>query len=109
MFLFTNCLLAFPDDLQKFVLPSDSRRRPDRAALMQGDVDVATAWKRVAESQQRVEQKTRRGEKKEDPWQPVWFKLEKDHENLPFYNFTNTYWQKRDEQEANKETGTVCH
>jgi len=95
----------FTDELQKFVLPSDSRRRPDRTALMQGDVDVATAWKRVAESQQRIEQKARRGEKKEDPWQPVWFKLEKDHENLPFYNFTNTYWEKRDEQEANKETG----
>jgi len=97
---------SFPADLQQYVLPSDSRRRPDRSALNVGDVDAATSWKRVAENQQRTEQKARRGEKKEDPWKPVWFSLEKDHENLPFYLFTNKYWQQRESQEALKEAGT---
>jgi len=95
----------FPPDLQQFVLPSDSRRRPDRGALNIGDVDTATAWKRVAENQQRAEQKARRGDKKEDPWKPVWFTLEKDHEGLPFYLYTNKYWQQREAQEALKEEG----
>lgn len=103
---FAWSLNSFPADLQQFVLPSDSRRRPDRMALALGDVDTATAWKRVAEQQQRTEQKTRRGDKKEDPWQPQWFKLDKDHENLPFYTFNNKYWALREAQEALKEQGT---
>lgn len=96
---------AFPKEMQSFVLPSDSRRRPDRAALALGDAEIATAWKRVAESQQRAEQKTRRGDSKEDPWVPVWFKLEKDHEGLPFYHYTQKYWPQRKAQEDLKENG----
>ncbi len=106
-FFFLVHLLAFPKDLQQFALPSDSRRRPDRAALALGDVEVATAWKRVAESQQRIEQKVRRGESKDDTWAPVWFKLEKDHEGLPFYQYTQKYWPQRKQQEELKEKGLV--
>jgi len=97
---------TFPPELQQFVLPSDSRRRPDRIALAMGDVEQATAWKRVAEGQQRAEQKVRRGEQKDDPWTPVWFKLETDHENLPFFNYQHKYWEKRKEQEELKEKGS---
>jgi len=104
---FAWSLNAFPAELQNFVLPTDSRRRPDRAALCNGDVDQATAWKRVAETQQRAEQKARRGGKKEDPWTPIWFTQETDHEGNSFYKFTDKYWKLREEQEALKAGGAI--
>jgi len=98
---------SFPEELQRVVLPSDSRRRPDRAALNAGDADLATAWKRVAESRQRAEQKSRRGDKKDDPWKANWFTLEKDHAGLPFYLFSNTYWDLREAEEKKGEKAVV--
>jgi len=98
---------TFPEELQRIVLPSDSRRRPDRAALNAGDADLATAWKRVAESRQRIEQKARRGDKKDDPWKANWFVLDKDHEGLPFYQFTGKYWELREAEEKKGEKASV--
>jgi hypothetical protein len=48
------------DAMSKFVLPTDSRRRLDRYYLQMGDVEKATQWKRVAEFQQREDEKARK-------------------------------------------------
>lgn len=48
------------DAMAKTVLSTDSRRRLDRYYLQMGDVEKATQWKRVAEFQQREEEKARK-------------------------------------------------
>lgn len=55
------------------VLLSDSRLRPDRAALAAGDAAAAAAAKGALEERQREER--RRREQSDDPrWRPRWFK-----------------------------------
>jgi hypothetical protein len=49
------------ENMKKFVLSTDSRRRLDRFHLQNGDVEKATQWKRVAEFQQREDEKIRKG------------------------------------------------
>lgn len=48
------------ETMAKHVLSSDSRRRLDRYYLQMGDVEKATQWKRVAELQQREDEKARK-------------------------------------------------
>jgi len=55
------------------LLASDSRLRPDRAALEAGDSSLAGAQKHALEEAQRFERKVR--ESKGDTWNPRWFKL----------------------------------
>jgi len=98
----------FPDELKKIILTSDSRRRPDRLWLEQGDCDNATQWKRVAEYRQRMDENDRKaaykkskGEGKTDKdevqtkdyWTPNWFKLENDHRGKPIWTFNGKYWE----------------
>jgi hypothetical protein len=56
--------------MRRYLLPSDARRRPDRAHLERGDADKATLWKKRLEEQQRAERKSRTPE---TPWIPLWF------------------------------------
>lgn len=53
-------------------LPSDSRRRPDRACLADGDSGTAAVAKFNLEQMQRAERKERAA--KGDSWQPRWFR-----------------------------------
>jgi len=97
----------FPENLQKTVLTSDSRRRLDRYWLEQGDCDKSTQWKRVAEYRQRIDENERKLEAKKkkgstdkdlqtfhtkDYWTPNWFKLDTDHRGESFWTWNGTYW-----------------
>jgi len=62
--------------MSKFVLPTDSRRRLDRYYLQMADVEKATQWKRVAEFQQREDEKNRK--KKFEELEKSWDKEKKD-------------------------------
>jgi hypothetical protein len=53
-------------------LPSDSRRRPDRAALEAGDQRAAGAHKHALEEAQRAERRAR--EEAGGDWKPRWFR-----------------------------------
>lgn len=56
-------------------LPSDSRRRPDRAALEAGDQRAAGAHKHALEEAQRAERRAREEKGGEDgAWKPRWFR-----------------------------------
>ena len=59
-------------------LPSDSRRRPDRAALEAGDQKAAGSFKHALEEAQRAERRAREEKKKESgaaaDWTPRWFR-----------------------------------
>ena len=63
-------------------LPSDSRRRPDRALLEIGESGDAAVAKHTLEEMQRVER--RRREEEGGEWKPRWFKaMAEDAEILP--------------------------
>lgn len=62
-------------------LPSDSRRRSDRAALQAGDSITAGSEKVRLEQAQRVERAER--ERRGDSWQPRWFARDDELELLP--------------------------
>ena len=64
------------DTCPKGLLASDSRLRPDRAALEAGDANAAGAMKHALEEAQRAERRIR--EEKNEAWNPRWFKLAKD-------------------------------
>lgn len=58
------------------LLSSDSRLRPDRAALEKGDSSSAQTHKHALEERQRAEKKKRTDDGAE--WSPKWFKLDQD-------------------------------
>eukprot|EP00884_Botryococcus_braunii_P006702 jgi/Botrbrau1/16032/Bobra.7_2s0006.1 len=80
-------------------LPSDSRRRPDRHALAEGDRSTAGTLKHTLEEMQRAEARARK--EKSDSWMPRWFRkpaeeVAYDHEysaeECPFWEFTGDYY-----------------
>jgi len=81
-------------------MPSDSRRRPDRALLEVGNSGDSAVAKHNLEEMQRTERKAR--EEKKAEWKPRWFKpLSKDadvvggeysNDECPQYEFTGTEW-----------------
>jgi len=112
-------LSRFSTSLTEFepsVLPTDSRRRLDSIFLLKGDTTKATAWKRVSEHKQRIDEKQRNeawaassGKSKPDSdleagWKPSWFVLTQDHQQKDFWlwNSEEEYWNKREKclQEA---------
>jgi len=89
-----------PKEMKKLILPTDSRRRLDVRYLLKGEDKRATAWKQVAENQQREEEKefkSRVGEG-EDFWSPVWFTCKKDHQDVDFWFLTGQFWEEREKR-----------
>jgi len=80
-------------------LPSDSRRRPDRALLELGRSGEAAVAKHSLEEMQRAEKKRREAE--DDPWKPRWFNVlpkdahvhdgEPDNSACPQFQFNGEY------------------
>jgi len=85
-------------EMKKYLLPTDSRRRLDIRCLLKGEDKRATAWKLVGENKQRDDEKALRAKvgESEDFWNPIWFKLDKDHQSQNFWYFTNDFWEARD-------------
>lgn len=52
-------------------MATDSRRRPDMAALDKGDLSTSASWKSRLEEMQRAEKRERLS--REDSWEPKWF------------------------------------
>lgn len=96
-------------------LPSDSRRRPDRALLEGGNSSDAAVAKYNLEEMQRAERKER--EKRGDSWQPRWFRPlpadaevlpgEYSNEECPQYEFTGEYL-KLEARPPSKSEDEVC-
>jgi len=87
------------------ILPSDSRRRPDRKYLEKGNNDNATYWKKVIEEKQRSDRKTRK-----DPWQPIWFRKEEQPNPIgegvhTAYVYCSDYWEQRSRKEESLQQG----
>eukprot|EP01116_Phalansterium_solitarium_P017319 TRINITY_DN4233_c0_g1_i1.p1 TRINITY_DN4233_c0_g1~~TRINITY_DN4233_c0_g1_i1.p1 ORF type:complete len:242 (-),score=105.04 TRINITY_DN4233_c0_g1_i1:274-999(-) len=76
--------------------PTDSRLRPDRAALEVADTKTAAAEKYRLEQKQR-EEKRQRGDK---AWVPRYFKKSVDQDSEEFWEFTGTYWAEREQRHA---------
>jgi len=104
---FSNYALSLnrfnPND-EILLLPSDSRRRPDRRYLEEGNTTESTRWKKILEEKQRVERK-----QSTTPWQPIWFK-EISLNNLfgegqSLWVYTNEYWTFRKQKEQAFEKG----
>eukprot|EP00891_Asterochloris_glomerata_P007468 jgi/Astpho2/7468/Aster-02045 len=81
-------------------LPSDSRRRPDRTALEQGDHGLAGRHKYALEEAQRAEKRER--EKRDEEWAPRFFMRTPDKEvfateysdaECPLWEFNGKYLQ----------------
>ncbi len=80
-------------------LPSDSRRRPDRALLELGRSGEAAVAKHSLEEMQRSEKKRREAE--DDPWKPRWFNVlpkdahvhdgEASNDECPQFEFNGEY------------------
>ncbi|PNW85958.1 hypothetical protein CHLRE_03g199759v5 [Chlamydomonas reinhardtii] len=88
-------------------LPSDSRRRPDRANLAAGQMAAAGSEKVRLEEMQRAERRER--DKRSDSWVPRWFRKveqpklydgELEIEKVPFWEFTGDYLQLPQSEEA---------
>ncbi|KAL8036641.1 hypothetical protein ABFS82_12G168100 [Erythranthe guttata] len=78
---FAHKLNSF-DTAPKKLLPSDSRLRPDRVALEQGDLSKAGSEKSRLEERQRAEKKTREGKKEQ--YKPKWFDLTNEIGSTPW-------------------------
>lgn len=85
-------VVRLDDEMKAHLISSDSRLRPDRAALEVGDVKTATTAKNMVEEKQREEK--RKGISKE----PRFFKPEKDSDGEDHWVFTGTYWKEREER-----------
>ncbi|GLI60079.1 hypothetical protein VaNZ11_002110 [Volvox africanus] len=79
-------------------LPSDSRRRPDRAKLAAGEMGSAGSEKVRLEEMQRAERRER--DKRSDKWTPRWFRKveapqlyegELELSKVPYWEFTGDY------------------
>jgi len=93
-----------------------------------GDIEKATQWKRVAEFQQREDEKNRKLKNEKDKekskttdnknpyaknyWDPIWFDLSVDHIGQPFFAWNNKFSEVEKDSENmfvhNQIQGTAC-
>lgn len=107
-------------ELKKLILPTDSRRRLDIRYLIKGEDKRATAWKQIGENKQREEEKELKSKTGKDEvtpspvaityrlqnfWDPIWFKLNKDHQDKDFWFFTDSFWEEREKREKEIKEG----
>ena len=89
-YFFTPFAMCLNEENNSLLLPlTDSRYRKDMRYLEQGEIDVASDEKHHLEEQQRSEAK-----KRENDFQPLWFKKDDNGE----YIYTNQYEQRRFDQ-----------
>ncbi|PNY00438.1 oxysterol-binding protein 3a-like [Trifolium pratense] len=94
---FAHKLNSF-DTAPKKLLPSDSRLRPDRAALEKGDLSLSGNEKSSLEERQRAEKRNR--EAKNHKFTPRWFDLTEEVTPTPWgelevYQYNGKYSEHR--------------
>jgi len=91
-------IIQLTDDMRESLPPTDSRLRPDRIALENGENNKAENEKNKLEEEQLALRKQQEDEGTE--YKPTYFKkAEGSHE----WAFTGTYWKEREERlEKNK-------
>lgn len=78
--------------MDKFLPPTDSRRRPDQRALENGDVKLATSEKSRLEDRQRLVRKYR--EKNNIEYKSVYFdEVLNPIDGLKYYKYNNSYFE----------------
>jgi hypothetical protein len=86
-YFFTPFALCLNEQTSSLVLPlTDCRYRKDIRYLENGEIDAASAEKHRLEEQQRADAK-----KRDNDFQPLWFKKDDNEE----YIYTNEYEQRR--------------
>jgi len=83
-------LCELTEEMRPLLPPTDSRLRPDRAALEKSDTKKAGVDKLALEEKQRQEARKRIGE-----WVPRYFKKFKDEKGEDSWEYTGTYWNER--------------
>lgn len=76
-------------ELKKKLPKTDSRLRPDRIALGEGDTKKAAAEKYNLEEKQRAERKTR--DHQGTDYIPRYFKLTKDSDGIEYWAYQQNY------------------
>eukprot|EP00735_Rhodelphis_limneticus_P011761 TRINITY_DN48_c0_g1::TRINITY_DN48_c0_g1_i1::g.14819::m.14819 TRINITY_DN48_c0_g1::TRINITY_DN48_c0_g1_i1::g.14819 ORF type:complete len:464 (-),score=102.66,sp/Q9SR33/ORP3B_ARATH/38.06/3e-86,Oxysterol_BP/PF01237.13/5.7e-105 TRINITY_DN48_c0_g1_i1:362-1681(-) len=84
-------ILQVDEEYKKILPPSDSRLRPDRAALERQDFNEASIRKHELEEKQRRERKLR--EEKGLEWKPRYFEGTPNEEGEVIYKYKGGYWE----------------
>eukprot|EP01121_Diplochlamys_sp_Union-15-3_P015061 TRINITY_DN490_c0_g1_i1.p1 TRINITY_DN490_c0_g1~~TRINITY_DN490_c0_g1_i1.p1 ORF type:complete len:428 (+),score=67.39 TRINITY_DN490_c0_g1_i1:124-1407(+) len=103
---FAASLNELSEERKNSLPPTDSRLRPDRMALEQGNIDAATTLKQKLEERQRAYRNKLQQEGKE--WTPTWFKPVTDS-NEPdglIWVYKGNYWETKDTPDNVK--GSPC-
>eukprot|EP01116_Phalansterium_solitarium_P017918 TRINITY_DN4559_c0_g1_i1.p1 TRINITY_DN4559_c0_g1~~TRINITY_DN4559_c0_g1_i1.p1 ORF type:complete len:475 (-),score=169.02 TRINITY_DN4559_c0_g1_i1:146-1477(-) len=89
-----------PPELERLLPPTDSRLRPDRRALGNGQTRLAGDFKSMLENRQRSDRQER--EKGTlAPYVPRWFELVQspDDASVTYWRYTGGYWEERQKKE----------
>ncbi|KAH8431198.1 OSBP family protein [Aspergillus melleus] len=91
-------LNALTEDLEKYLPPTDTRRRPDQRAMEEGEYDLAATEKHRVEEKQRA--KRREMEMKGEEHRPKWFVREQcPVTGEEYWAHNGKYWESRDAQD----------
>lgn len=92
---FVVTLNDIPDNLRKWLPPTDTRLRPDQRAMEDGQYDFAATEKNRVEEKQRKSRRER--EMRGEEWKPVWFEKSKDETTgEEYWKFLGNYWDERE-------------
>ncbi|KAI2605516.1 oxysterol binding protein [Hypoxylon fragiforme] len=83
------------EKLEKWIAPTDSRRRPDQRAMEDGEYDLAAAEKNRLEEGQRARRKVR--QQRGEEFAPAWFeKTTCEVTGVEYWKFNGKYWIQRE-------------
>lgn len=95
---FVITLNALPEDLKKFLPPTDTRLRPDQRAMEDGEYDFAATEKHRVEEKQRGKRRER--EINGEEYQPKWFTRERHPvTGEGYWAHNGRYWESRETQD----------
>jgi hypothetical protein len=95
---FVITLNALPEDLKKFLPPTDTRLRPDQRAMEDGEYDFAATEKHRVEEKQRGKRRER--EINGEEYQPKWFTRERHPvTGEGYWAHNGKYWESRETQD----------
>ncbi|RMJ23771.1 Oxysterol-binding protein [Aspergillus sp. HF37] len=95
---FVLTLNALPEDLKKFLPPTDTRLRPDQRAMEDGEYDFAATEKHRVEEKQRGKRRER--EINGEEYEPKWFTRERHPiTGEGYWAHNGGYWESRETQD----------
>ncbi|KAI9597519.1 Oxysterol-binding protein-domain-containing protein [Syncephalis fuscata] len=93
---FAASLNDCPDSLRRYLVPTDSRIRPDQHALERGEWELASQEKTRVEEKQRAKRREREVDDEHATHQPRWFEHDVEPDTgAEYWRFNNEYWKIR--------------